>query len=79
MNLHFLFLRIFYFVAISCIAFDVYANNSYTIYLDADFTGTKASSISIQQGIQTALSEVNNEVQGIRLNVVSKNHRGNTL
>ena len=54
-------------------------SSSYSIYLDADFTGTKVSSISIQQGIQTALSEINNKAQGIGLNLVIKDHRGNSL
>ncbi|MBL4765307.1 MAG: ABC transporter substrate-binding protein [Colwellia sp.] len=53
--------------------------NSYKIYLDADFTGTKTSSISIQQGINVALSEENFIIDNIRFELVAKNHRGNSL
>ncbi|MBL4822944.1 MAG: ABC transporter substrate-binding protein [Colwellia sp.] len=53
--------------------------NSYKIYLDADFTGTKTSSTSIQQGINVALSEENFIIDNIRFELVAKNHRGNSL
>ncbi len=48
------------------------------LYIDADFTNAQASSISIEQGIQTALSEVDNILGGYTVRVVRKDHRGNT-
>ncbi len=48
------------------------------IYLDADFTSSKSSSISIEQGILTALSEVNNKLGNFTVQLKRKDHRGNT-
>ncbi len=56
-----------------------YANNSYSIYLDADFTGAKASSISIQQGINVALAEENFTIDDFSFELITKDHRGNSL
>ena len=55
------------------------AKKSYRIYIDADFSGTKTASLSIQQGINVALSEENYNINGYQFEVVAKNHRGNTL
>jgi len=57
----------------------VHAEKIYNIYLDADFTGTKASSLSIEQGIETALSEINHQLFDYQFKVIKKNHRGNSL
>lgn len=54
-------------------------NVNYKIYLDADFTGTKTSSQSIQQGINVALSEENYTIDGVTFEIETKNHRGNSL
>ncbi len=48
------------------------------IYLDADCTGTAASSISIEQGIRTALDEVGGKLAGRPVALVVRDHRGNT-
>jgi branched-chain amino acid transport system substrate-binding protein len=61
------------------INFKTQALETYNLYLDADFSGAKASSISIQQGIETALFEVNHKLFKYQLNLVIKNHRGNSL
>ncbi len=61
------------------VAFPVNANKSYSIYLDADFSGTKAASIAIQQGINVALAEENHSIAGYQFEVIVKNHRGNSL
>ena len=58
---------------------NVHAQQKYTIYLDADFSGATASSLSIQQGINTALAEVDNRIQGIEFEVELKDHRANSL
>ncbi len=56
-----------------------YAKKNYRIYLDADFVGTKSSSISIQQGINTALAEEHYHIAGFSFELVTKDHRGNSL
>ncbi len=48
------------------------------IYIDADFSLHKASSISIERGIQTALYEVGNELANRPVKIVRKDHRGST-
>ena len=53
-------------------------NKKYAIYIDADFSIASASSQSIQQGITTALAEVDFQVQGISFEVIAKNHRANS-
>jgi len=55
------------------------AESNYSIYLDADFSGTKASSHSIKQGINTALAEVHYKIQGINFDIIIKDHRANSL
>ncbi|WP_019026211.1 ABC transporter substrate-binding protein [Colwellia piezophila] len=55
------------------------AQQKYTIYLDADFSGATNSSLAIQQGITTALAEVDNNIQGIQFELVIKDHRANSL
>lgn len=62
---------------VSCQCFSV--QKEYSIYIDADFTGTKASSHSIKQGITTALAEVSNKIQGFSFKLVVKDHRANSL
>ncbi len=48
------------------------------IYIDADFSLHKASSISIERGIQTALDEVGNKLGNRPVEIVRKDHRGST-
>jgi len=55
-----------------------YGENNYKIYLDADFTGTKAASISIQQGINVALAEEKYIIENFHFDLETKNHRGNS-
>jgi len=59
-------------------ASSAFGENSYKIYLDADFTGTKTASISIQQGINVALAEENFIINDFRFQLETKNHRGNS-
>jgi len=51
----------------------------YHLYLDADFTHTKAAGEAIQQGIMLALAETEFQIQGYRLKLVIKDHKGNSL
>lgn len=55
------------------------ANQRYSIYLDADFDSAKASSVSIKQGINTALAEVDYKIQGYTFDIVTKNHSRNPV
>lgn len=48
-----------------------------TIYHDADYSLNQVSANSMKMGLLTALDEVNNEVQGYKLALKEKNHRGN--
>jgi len=55
------------------------AQQVYKIYLDADFSSTQASSNSIKQGIEVALAEENFQIDNFTFELVTKNHRGNSL
>ena len=76
---------VFGFLICTCLIFittfpsNVYAQQKYSIYLDADFSGATASSLAIQQGINTALAEVDYQLQGTVFEVVTKDHRANSL
>lgn len=59
--------------------FSVNANQNYSIYLDADFTGTKNATLSIQQGINVALAEENNRIEGYQFEIIAKDHKGSSL
>ncbi len=63
---------------ISCMSV-AHAQKKYSIYLDADFSGATTSSLSIKQGIDTALAEVDYQIQGFTFEVVNKDHRANSL
>ena len=56
-----------------------FAENTYSIYIDADFSGTQSSSLSIKQGINTALGEVDYKIQGHTFGIVVKDHGANPL
>lgn len=49
-----------------------------TIYLDADRTRHSASAIAIERGIKTAFAQHNNELNGIAVEFVTTDHRGNS-
>jgi branched-chain amino acid transport system substrate-binding protein len=55
------------------------AQQKYRLYLDADFSGARASSHAIKQGVTTALAEVDHTLQGFQFELVLKNHRANSL
>ncbi|TWX67855.1 ABC transporter substrate-binding protein [Colwellia demingiae] len=79
MTLLFRYLLFSYLTLMTIYTSNVYAQQKYTIYLDADFSGATASSLAIQQGITTALAEVDNQIQGIEFGVILKDHRANSL
>lgn len=56
----------------------VTAAEPYKLYLDADQTSTIESTISIEQGILTALSEVNHELAGRPVELIKLDHQGNS-
>ena len=55
------------------------AQPAYHIYLDADQTGAKASGVSIEQGIRTALHQINNTLAGQSVKLIVKDHHGSSL
>ncbi len=48
------------------------------LYLDADLSHSVSSSRSIEQGILTSLSEINNQLQGHSIKLIKLDHRGNS-
>ena len=48
------------------------------LYIDADFSNAISSSVAIEQGMRTALDEVNNTIAGYQVIVTRKNHHGNS-
>lgn len=48
------------------------------IYISADRTGAKESGVSIEQGVKTALSQLNNTLANQKVEVVLLDHRGST-
>lgn len=52
-------------------------NNLIRIYLDADRTGAKASGVSIEQGIRTALDEIDYKVHNRDIELIIRDHHGN--
>ena len=61
---------------ISCAS--IAAPEHITLYLSADRTGARASGVSIEQGIRTALSENGNKLGGINVTLKILDHRGST-
>ena len=49
------------------------------IYHDSDYSNHNASARAMFMGMSTAFDEVNNTVQGFQLEIVSKDHRGNSI
>ena len=49
------------------------------VYLDADLSNHKESSQAIQQGIEVAFSEINNEIDGFKIGFKYLDHRGNVI
>lgn len=66
-------------VTLLFLSFPIAAEQLYRIYIDADFSSTKASSNSIKQGIEVALAEENFQIENFDFELVIKNHRGNSL
>ncbi len=54
-------------------------SNVVHFYIDADRTGAKASELAIEQGIRTALSQVNNTLAGRDVKIIVKDHHGSSL
>lgn len=60
-------------------ATDIPSEKVLRIYHDADWSNHIESADSIWKGVNTALSEVNYKVQGYKIELVKKNHRGNVI
>jgi branched-chain amino acid transport system substrate-binding protein len=66
-------------VALLCLPISGSADHTLRIYIDADFSSSlKKSSISIERGLKTALSEVDFIVAGQRVEIVRQDHRGSS-
>ncbi len=50
-----------------------------TIYLDADRTHHRESALSMEMGIKTAFSEIDNLIQGYKIKFSIKDHKGNSV
>ena len=58
----------------------VFANDKvFRIYHDSDYSSHSASAESMKMGLLTAFSEIDNQIGGIRIEFVEKNHRGNVV
>ena len=57
----------------------VSAEDAIHLYLDADQTGARASGLSIEQGIRTALHEVNYTLAGKPVKLIVKDHHGSSV
>jgi branched-chain amino acid transport system substrate-binding protein len=66
-------------ITLMLICVNSYAENKYSIYIDADFTNSETSSQSIKQGMNTALAEVNFKIQGYTFDIIVKDHQANPL
>jgi branched-chain amino acid transport system substrate-binding protein len=49
------------------------------IYLDADYANHESSASAIMMGFNTALDEVGHQIQGYTVEIVPKNHSGNSI
>ena len=65
-------------LCIVCLGYVEAAPKAYHLYLDADFDGAMSSSLAIEQGIRTALDEVDYMIGGVPVELMTRNHRGNT-
>lgn len=50
----------------------------YHLYLDADFTTSKAAALAIEKGMNAALAEHDNVLNNIPFKLIIKDHRGNS-
>jgi len=67
---------------VDCSIISATSNNQYdtvAIYLDADMTINGASGTAIKRGIETALAEANWKLDGLRVELIVKDHQGNTV
>jgi branched-chain amino acid transport system substrate-binding protein len=72
------FFYIFFYILLGLSLNAIAANDPLRLYIDADRTITKAAGIAIEQGVRTALSEVDNRLGAYPVEIVLKDHRGNT-
>lgn len=60
-------------------AADLDTDRTIKIYHDADYSNHESSALAMMMGLNTALYEVGFQLQGYRLELVPKNHRGNSV
>ena len=54
------------------------SSDTWKIYFDADMTNHIESAESIQQGVKVAFSEIDNQIQGLPVEFIALDHKGNT-
>lgn len=72
--LHVIIALLCFSITYTCVAAD---DKTLRIYHDADYSVNQSSAHSMKMGLLTAFDETNNEIQGYRLELVEKDHRGN--
>jgi len=70
--------KVLFIVSIIVCSHPLKGADSWKIYIDADRTGAKASGDAIEMGIRTALLTCNNTLGERKVEVIARDHRGNT-
>ena len=65
-------------ILLGCSLYGWTETHRYRIYLDADFTGSRSSSLAIEQGIRTALDMADYQIGGKPVDLIRMDHRGNS-
>ncbi|MEJ6473249.1 ABC transporter substrate-binding protein [Pseudoalteromonas piscicida] len=69
---------LFIFCMFSSICLAAQGDKTLRIYHDADYSNLSESAEAIKMGFLTALNEVDNKLQGHRIELIPKDHRGNS-
>ncbi len=69
-------LLFFCFLSSVCLAAN--SKQVFRIYHDADYSNLNESAEAIKMGFLTALDEVDNQIQGYKIELMAKDHRGNS-
>ncbi|MFT6693818.1 MAG: branched-chain amino acid transport system substrate-binding protein [Neolewinella sp.] len=77
-NIYALLISILSLLALTASSSYAHTTRDLTIYLSADRSGAKASGNSIEQGIRTALDEIDYEIGDYKVSLKSFDHRGST-
>ncbi|MCF2827134.1 MULTISPECIES: ABC transporter substrate-binding protein [unclassified Pseudoalteromonas] len=67
-----------FFCLLSSVCLSANSKQVFRIYHDADYSNLNESAEAIKMGFLTALDEVDNQIQGYKVELVAKDHRGNS-